>query len=139
VGDYQSVAKSLAAGKKLKAKFLRNGQKKTVVVKTKVFPIDLADDLAYRILGIRVEDLSGKNRKRYRIIAREGVMISEIKENSDLAGIGARPGDVIRQIDDSTIETSEDFKKAIIKFRNKNSMVLLLQRGDQGYYITVNL
>ena len=139
VGDYQSVAKSLAAGKKLKAKFLRNGKKKTVVVKTKVFPIDLADDLAYRILGIRVEDLSGKNRNRYRIIAREGVMISEIKENSDLAGIGARPGDVIRKIDDYTIEISEDFKKAIIKFRNKNSMVLLLQRGDQGYYITVNL
>jgi Do/DeqQ family serine protease len=139
VGDYQSVAKSLAAGNKLKAKFWRNGKKKTVTVKTKVFPIDLADDLAYRILGIRVEDLSGKNRKRYRIIAREGVMISEIKENADLDDIGARPGDVIRQIDDYTIENNEDFKKAVIKFRNKNSVVLLLQRGDQGYYITVNL
>jgi Do/DeqQ family serine protease len=139
VGDYQSVAKSLAAGNKLKAKFLRNGKKKTVVVETKVFPIELADDLAYRILGIRVEDLSGKNRQQYRIIAREGVMISEIKKNSDLAGIGARPGDVIRQIDDYTIENSEDYKKAVIKFRNKNSMVLLLQRGDQGYYITVTL
>jgi S1-C subfamily serine protease len=66
-------------------------------------------------------------------------MISEIKKDSDLAGIGARPGDVIRQIDDYTIENSEDFKKVIIKFRNNNSMVLLLQRGDQGYYITVNL
>ena len=139
VGDYQSVAKSLAAGNKLKAKFLRNGKKKTVVAETKVFPIELADDLAYRILGIRVEDLSGKNRQQYRIIAREGVMISEIKKNSDLAGIGARPGDVIRQIDDYTIENSEDYKKAVIKFRNKNSMVLLLQRGDQGYYITVTL
>jgi Do/DeqQ family serine protease len=139
VGDYQSVAKSLAAGNKVEAKFWRNGKKKTVVVKTKVFPIDLADDLAYRILGIRIENLSGKNRQRYRIIAREGVMISEIKENSSLAGIGARPGDVIRQIDDYTIEDSEDFKKAIIKFRNKNSMVLLVQRGDQGYYITVTL
>ena len=66
-------------------------------------------------------------------------MISDIKKNSDLAGIGARAGDVIRQIDDNTIDDSEDFKKAIIKFRNKNSMVLLLQRGDQGYYITVTL
>ena len=66
-------------------------------------------------------------------------MISEIKENSGLAGIGARPGDVIRQIDDYTIENSEDYKKAVIKFRSKNSVVLLLQRGDQGYYITVNL
>jgi len=139
ISDFYSVAKSLEAGNTLEATLWRNGKKKTVAVKTKVFPIDLADDLAYRILGIRVEDLSGKNRQRYRIIAREGVMISEIKENSDLAGIGARPGDVIRQIDDYTIENSEDFKKAVIKFRNKNSMVLLLQRGDQGYYITVNL
>ena len=95
--------------------------------------------LAYRILGIKVEDLTGKRRKRYRIIAREGVMIADLKEGSQLAGIGARPGDVIRQIDDFTIQNSEDFKKAIVKFRRKHSMVLLLQRGDQGYYITVNL
>ncbi len=137
VGDYQSVAKSLAAGNPLEAKFWRNGKKKTAVVKTKVFPIALADDLAYRILGIRVEDLTRKKRRRYRIGAGNGVMISDIKKNSYLAGIGARPGDVIRQIDDYSIENSEDFKKAIIKFRNKNSMVLLLQREDQGYYITV--
>ena len=139
VGDYQSVAKSLAAGNTLEAEFLRDGKKKTVAVKTKVFPIDLADDLAYRILGIGVEDLTKKNRQQYRINAREGVMISDLKKDSYLAGIGARPGDVIRQIDDYQIENSEDFKKAIIKFRNKNSMVLLLQRGDQGYYITVTL
>ena len=139
VGDYQSVAKSLAAGNTLEAAFWRDGKKKTAVVKTKVFPIDLADDLAYRILGIGVEDLTKKNRQQYRINAREGVMISDLKRDSYLAGIGARPGDVIRQIDDYQIENSEDFKKAIIKFRNKNSMVLLLQRGDQGYYITVTL
>ena len=139
VGDYQSVAKSLAAGNTLEAEFLRDGKKKTAVVKTKVFPIDLADDLAYRILGIRVNDLTKKNRQQYRINAREGVMISDLKKDSYLAGIGAQPGDVIRQIDDYQIENSEDFKKAIIKFRNKNSMVLLLQRGDQGYYITVTL
>ncbi|MGB5746094.1 MAG: Do family serine endopeptidase [Desulfobacterales bacterium] len=139
VGDYQSVAKSLAAGNPLEAKFWRNGKKKTVVLKTKVFPIDLADDLAYRILGIKVQDLTRKNRQQYRINAREGVMISEIKKNSYLDGIGARPGDVIRQIDDYSVENSEDFNKAIIKFRNKNSMVLLLQRGEQGYYITVTL
>ena len=139
VNDYQSAAKSLAAGDSLEAQFWRNGKKKTVAVKTKVFPMAMADDLAYRILGIKVKDLTKKRRQQYRIVAREGVMISDLKKDSDLAGIGARPGDVIRQIDDYQIENSEDFKKAIIKFRNKNSMVLLLQRGDQGYYITVNL
>jgi Do/DeqQ family serine protease len=139
IGDYQTVARGLAAGNTIEARIWREGQKKTVVVKTRVFPIDLADDLAHRLLGIKVQDLNKKRRQRYRIAARQGVMISEIKKKSYLANIGAQAGDVIRQIDDYTIENSEDFKKAIIKFRNKSSMVLLLQRGEQGYYITVTL
>ena len=139
IGDYQSVARGLAAGNTIEARIWREGQRTTVVVKTRVFPIDLADDLAQRLLGIKVQDLNKKKRQRYRIAARKGVMISEIKKKSYLANIGAQAGDVIRQIDDYKIENSEDFKKAIIKFRNKNSMVLLLQRGEQGYYITVTL
>jgi S1-C subfamily serine protease len=67
------------------------------------------------------------------------VVIFKIKANSYLDRIGAKAGDVIRQIDDYTIQTSEDFKKAVIKSRRKNSVVLLLQRGEQGYYITVTL
>ena len=139
IGEYQTASKGLAAGDTVEAKIWRDGRKKTISVKTRVFPIARAQDLAYRLLGIKVQDLNKKMRRRYRIVARKGVMISDIKKNADLAGIGARAGDVIRQIDDYTIDNSEDFKKAIIKFRNKRSMVLLLQRGDQGYYITVTL
>jgi len=139
IGDYYSAAKGLAAGDTIEAKIWRDGRKKTVVVKTRVFPIGLAEDLAYRLLGIKVQNLTKKRRKRYQIAARKGVMISEIQEKSDLADIGAKTGDVIRKIDDYTIENREDFKKGIIKFRNKKSVVLLLQRGEQGYYITVTL
>ncbi|PQP32795.1 hypothetical protein C6A36_02585, partial [Desulfobacteraceae bacterium SEEP-SAG10] len=58
---------------------------------------------------------------------------------SFLAGRGARPGDVIRQIDDITIKNIKDFEEAIIKYRQKNSLVIVLQRGDQLYKITVKL
>jgi Do/DeqQ family serine protease len=139
VSDYESAVKSLAAGDILETAIWRNGKKLTVAVKTKVFPLELAEELAYSLLGIRIDDLTTKKRRKYRIDAREGVMISKIKKDSYLAGIGARPGDVIRRIDDLTIQNSEDFKKAIIKYRGKKSMVLLLQRGEQGYYITVSL
>ena len=114
-------------------------KRQSVVINTKVYPLELAEDLIFRLLGIKVEDLTKKKRKAYRIFAREGVVISKIKKNSYLAQIGAQPGDVIRQIDDYTIQTSEDFKKAVIKSRRKNTIVLLLQRGEQGYYITVTL
>ncbi|MGD8520388.1 MAG: Do family serine endopeptidase [Desulfobacterales bacterium] len=139
VRDYWSVKKTYAAGDTLNTKIWRNGKSQTVSVKTKVFPIELADDLAWRLLGIKVENLTAKNRLYNQTTARNGVIISEVDGNSHLARIGARPGDVIRKIDDYTINDIDDFKKAIIKYRQKNSVVLLLQRGDQGYYITVNL
>ena len=139
IDDYKSVTKSLAAGDTLQAMLWRDGKKQNVAINTRVYPLELADDLALRLLGIRVEDLTRKKRKAYRIYAREGVVISKIKKNSYLEHIGAQPGDVIRQIDDYTIQTSEDFKKAVIKSRRKNTIVLLLQRREQGYYITVKL
>jgi Do/DeqQ family serine protease len=139
IGDYESITKNLQAGDSLNAVISRNGKKQQATVKTEVFPLALAGDLAYGLLGIRVEDLSESNRRQFHIIAKEGAVISEISKNSQLAQIGARPGDVIRQINDYSIHTSEDFKKAVVKYRRKNSMVLLLQRGEQGYYITVPL
>jgi Do/DeqQ family serine protease len=139
VGDFESVAKSLAAGDTMQTRLWRNNRKKTVSVKTKLFPLELAEELAFTMLGIKVDDITKAARRKYRIATREGVVISQIKKRSYLAHIGAEPGDVIRQIDDYNVKNSEDFQKAIVKFRRKNSVVLLLQRGDQGYYITVNL
>ena len=139
VQDYWSVKKTYAAGDTLKAKIWRNGKTETVRIKSRVFPVEMAEDLALRLMGIRVEDLTPKNRRNYRIQVRQGVVISEIDGRSDLARIGARPGDVILQIDDAAIINKDDFKKAIVKYRQRRLVVILLQRGDQGYYITVKL
>ena len=139
IEDYKSVTKGIAAGDTLHAMLWRNEKKQKVAINTKVYPLELAEDLAFRLLGVKVEKLTRKKRKSYRIYAREGVVISKIKRNSYLDRIGAQPGDVIRQIDDYTIQTRDDFKRAVIKSRRKNTIVLLLQRGEQGYYITVTL
>ena len=139
VQDYGSVKKTYAAGDTLKAQIWRNGQTKTVRIKSRVFPMEMAEDLALRLMGIRVEDLTPQNRRNYRIQVRQGVVISDIDGRSDLARIGARPGDVILQFADAAIVNKDDFKKAIVKYRQRQSVVILLQRGDQGYYITVKL
>ena len=137
--DYWSIKKAYAAGDLLKARIWRNNKVKTVSIKTRVFPMERAEKLAFRTMGIRVENINQQNRNYYRLLTREGVVISEIANGSHLDRIGARPGDVIRQIDDITISNKDDFKKAVVKYRQKQSVVILLQRGDQGYYITVRL
>jgi len=136
--DYLAASQTVTAGDTLETQVWRAGRTQTMSVKTKEFPIERADELAWSLLGIKVEELTPKNRRDFRIAIREGVVISELKEGSYLARIGARPGDVIRQVDDTSIPNREEFRKALIKSRQKTTMVLLVQRGEQGYHVTVS-
>lgn len=137
--DYWAASKAVTAGDPLEIQVWRAGRTQAMSIKTKEFPIERADALAWSLLGIKVEELTPKNRRDFRIAVREGVVISEVKGGSYLARIGARTGDVIRQIDDTSISNREEFRKALVKSRQKSSVVLLIQRGEQGYHVTVSL
>ena len=117
----------------------RNGKSANVKVVAGKFPQTLARELGFRLLGIKVADLSVNNRRQYNISADTGVMITDLLPNSYLAGIGARRGDVIRRINEIELQDTEDFTRAVVKYRHKNSIIILLQRADQGYYITVEI
>ena len=135
--EYQTVIKGYAAGDSLKIGLIRNNKKKEIILQARMFPEEQALDLAFRLMGIRVENISNRNSNRSPGRSPQGVMISEVLPRSYLAKIGARQGDIIRQLDEIKIKDLSDFKKAIVKYRQKSSVVVLLQRGDQGYYITV--
>ena len=133
--DYRNVLKKHADGDSLNLRFWRDGRERTVPLRAAVFPPALAMDLAYRTLGIRVENLGTQGTSPS--APTHGVVITQIRKDSYLANIGAAPGDVIRRIDEITIRDTDDFKKALVKYRHKKSLVILLFRGSQGYYITI--
>jgi len=135
--DYHTVMRGYSAGDSLDIGLIRNHERKVVNLKARVFPEELALDLAYRLMGIRVEDITPKKDTEIKGRQPEGVMISEVVRRFYLAQIGAQPGDIIRQVGEIKIKDLSDFKKAIVKNRQKSSVMVLLQRGDQGYYITV--
>ena len=137
--DFDTAMSNISAEETIDISIWRDGKTKEVSVKSSSFPIELALDLAHNILGITVKNLSKKNRYIYKTYTQEGVVISEINRNSYLARIGAMPGDVIRQMDELTIKNIDDFKKAIVRYRNKTSLIIVLQRQDQLYNITIKL
>ena len=51
--------------------------------------------------------------------------------------MGIAPGDVIRQVNQSPINNENEFKKAILEAGQLSSVVLLVQRGRAGYYVTL--
>ncbi len=142
--DYHSIMKDFASGDTLKMEILRNGKKMNISLTAILFPPEMAASLAYDLFGIKVENISpsripdsqiGRGRTT---VPDEGAVISEIRRDAYLARIGVRPGDIIRQIDETAVKDTKDFEKAVIKYRNKSSVVILVQRGGQEYYITVN-
>lgn len=137
--DFQSTMRNYSVGDKLNLQLRRSAEPLSLSVVASQFPMEKASALGYRLLGIRTEDLTPGTRGRFNVAADSGALISDINPQSYLAQIGARSGDVIRRINEVPIQNSKDFNEAIVKYRHKKSIIVLLQRGDQGYYITIEL
>ncbi|RZB35148.1 MAG: hypothetical protein SRB1_00916 [Desulfobacteraceae bacterium Eth-SRB1] len=139
VEHYHTAMKNYAKGDFIKITLWRNNKENTVSTRAAVFPEELAQELAFRLLGVKVENLSLTKRFQHKTFAKTGVVISSINRQSYLSRIGVKPGDIIRQIDEMTVSSVKEFEKAVVKYRHKRSVVILLQRSDQSYYITVKL
>ncbi len=137
--DYKTAINAIPAGDSAIIEIWRNGRSLTLSLKSEIFPEERAPALALKLLGIRVAKPAAKKRPGRQPASSGGVVISEISPTSHLARIGVKPGDIIHQLDDIEISSVEDFNKAIVKYRLKASVVIILQRADQLYNITIEL
>jgi serine protease Do len=139
VSGYNSILRDFAAGDRVELHLFRDGKERTVTVEAAVFPIESALALAYDLLGIRAEGLSSRKRTARQTAQGEGVLISEIDAKAHLARIGVVPGDIVRQINDMPVSSLDDFKRGIVKYRDRESLILLIQRGEKIYRITTRI
>ncbi|MFO8084407.1 MAG: trypsin-like peptidase domain-containing protein [Desulfobacterales bacterium] len=137
--SFRSALREYASGEKINLVLLRDGKQHETSLIASLFPVEKAMDLSEKLLGIRVASLSLTNRLLYKFRSDTGVMVSDILTDSYLFEIGVRTGDVILKFDENIIENVDDYEKVIIKYRLKSSVVILLQRGENNYYITVRL
>ena len=73
------------------------------------------------------------------IKASSGIMITEITENSGAEDAGLRKGDIIKKIDNSTIETFADLSAAIGSKRPGDKVMVTYIRNGKSYTETVTL
>jgi serine protease Do len=137
--DYQSAERSLSAGDSTQVSLWREGRTLDKHVSTTAYPEDRAPQLAWRRLGVEAKEITPALQRRFRISVKQGVVITSVRQGSYLAHIGLTSGDVLLQIDDQTIANEQQFSSAMIRGRFKSSMLLLVQRSEQVYYLTVRL
>jgi Do/DeqQ family serine protease len=136
---FRSAIREYPPGEVVPLEVWKDGRSMVVKVPSEAFPEALAEDLGYRYFGVRVEEITPELRLKFRAGTTEGVMVSELRRGSYLDGIGVRPGDVIRKINEVVVKTLEDFKKAVTRYRHKDSAVLVIQRGNNQYYVTMKV
>ena len=134
---YNASIADFAAGDTIPLAVWRDAKPLSFEVHSRTFPEELAEDLAYKTLGVRVIEISSSARLKYQIAAEDGVMVTKLRAGCYLDRIGAQPGDVIRRINEVGVKTLDDFKKAVIKYRHKRTAALLIQRGNQQYHVTI--
>jgi S1-C subfamily serine protease len=137
--DYYNTLSQHTADEIIHIGFFRNGKKRLIHIKAAPFPPDLACDLAFERLGFRVEELNESLASRYRLKEKEGLVIVAIKRDSQAESIGLAPGDIIRGINDLSFTKKKDFKEAIIRYRLKEKITVLIQRGWRVYSISFKM
>jgi len=135
LSDYRNALAEFTPGDAIRLRLFRKGNELTVSIQPSAFPLDLALDLVYRRLGIKVGEMDRATRRRLGMEG--GVVIKEVRGNSEAGQIGLKPGDLIIKVNSMPIKDVGGFKKAITRFHHLPSLTLIVQRGPIGYSLTL--
>ncbi|WP_458699461.1 DegQ family serine endoprotease [Sulfurospirillum sp. 1307] len=130
--DLKNYVGSIAPGTKVSVKYERNSKEvlTELVLANMDKNIDKNSNLSY-IEGLQLEELTSSVRKKYQIPTHiKGVLVSRVKPNSKAYKIGFMPGDIIVQVDQTSIKNFDDLDKAL---SNKKARVVFINRN--GYHL----
>lgn len=135
--DYRDRVASYTVGNKMKVEFLREGKILTTGLLVSSIPERYAADFAQAWFGFQAENINSERKRFYRISTGKGVVIVNVDPGGPSGQVGIQPGDVIRQFNQNRIDDLDDFNKAIVDAGKRDSVLLLVQRGRNGYYVTL--
>jgi serine protease Do len=127
--EYQQTLGEYTANERLNFGIFRKGKEISLAAEASSFPLDLAPELFYRRLGIKVEE--GKTK------GHAAIVIQQVRKDSEAERIGLRPGDAILQINDRAMGGMKEFKEAINSYHHLSSLNLLVKRGSYAYSLTL--
>lgn len=138
--DLTRIIANFGVGENVKIKLLRNNRKKTVNVRiakrkdSKVFARKTQTGQEYE-LGIRVSKLTPEIARRFNIIEHKGVVVVEVASGSKAESEGVLVGDIVKEINRTGINTVEEYNNTIKKYKNGESIELLIKRMGVGFLV----
>jgi serine protease Do len=119
---------------------LRDGKEQQLTVKVgKLAPDETAQasssEPAQGKWGMQLHELSPQMQERFGINADQGVAVVGVAPDSAAAEAGIRQGDVIVEVNRNTVKSIDDVKESISAAKDKDRLLLLVQRQNGKFYI----
>jgi len=88
--------------------------------------------------GFNVQNLTPELARRFGWDENErGVVISEIQPGGPASDAGLRGGDLIKEVNRQKVQNLRDYKQAIEKLKKDDSVLLLVKRGENTFYVVL--
>jgi serine protease Do len=123
--DLRSRLRGVTAKSQVAMKLFRAGQEVSLELSPVEFPQKLVDSTVWERLGLRLKPAQG------------GMSIIAVRPGTAASRVGLEPGDLLLRVNQQQVPGAEAFKEAIIQARGKPSVLLLVKRGQRGYYLTL--
>jgi serine protease Do len=137
------IVGSTPVGKTVIVEVLRKGKTKSISVKIEKLEEDVSQekeaDKAAPSLGLTVKEITTEIARYFGLSETSGLVIVEVERPSPGAEAGLQPGDIILEIEQESIETVQEFNRAISKYQGGDTILFLIKRRGSTLYLTLNV
>jgi S1-C subfamily serine protease len=119
--EFRFRVRDLAIGAAAKLELERAGKRLAVNVVAVELSAERAGELAARATGLTVGEERGSDGSV--------VVVRKVAPRSAAAGVGIRPGDLVREVNSTEVATLAAFRREAARARRSGQLVLLFQRG----------
>ncbi len=120
-------------------RYIREGREREATVKAEALTAEQAMKEAEARLGLAVGPVTGALRRELGLSSDAGVVVVSVQPQGLAHRSGIRRGDLIRQVNDREISTLQEYQKAMAAALRRENVLLLIQRGAFGYYLTLEI
>ncbi len=135
--DFRGRMASYTVSSSVRFSILRDGKMIERKVRITAIPKSYVKEFTRSWLGLLIQENSERFARTNRLMTSKGMVVMEVIRDSAGGKIGIKPGDVIRQMNQKRVDNEEDYNKAVAELNNPDRILLLVQRGRQGYYVTL--
>jgi serine protease Do len=143
VKDMEDLPKIVAAtipNSVVDVEVIREGSQLTLRISIELLE-DLQDTVVAKadLLGLQVQDITEELAKNLKLEGSEGVLVSDVTAGNAASEAGIRRGDVISEMNRSTVKDMRDYQNLLASVEKGSSVLFLIKRGGSTIYIAVKV